>query len=349
MQAKIREHLSSIFRKYASCLRTVKKPPKWKKVENTDTLTEEEEKTKKLFRSWFVVGHRNVIKRLERDELRCMMAWSATSPPVLKQALLTLVVSRDCPAALVDDLLLTVQPFWPGLTSLTCLGVLKTSETNDFDELVDFMKLALPKLSFPILPKLSKPIVVQNGNKPNNEGKVENKKSFVKKILALPPKVDHTKFYVLKNANSKPKKDDSSFAGQDFISLNAEPSISEADVIVEDGVTVKNKSKLSELEGQCYGIRPPTSTLTGGVSQHCSSSKRKAMSQDDISAGVKKRMHCDSNDRMSDYVGINVRNLNYDKKKPKVKRDKKIKRIKRNNKTYCVSVTKVVHFSIIKL
>ena len=81
-----------------------------------------------------VLGANRVMKGLERDSLSLVLLCSHTHPVVLKDAVLSLVVSRRCPAACVSRLLGAIQPSWPGLSSLTAMGI-KVNRNREITEL----------------------------------------------------------------------------------------------------------------------------------------------------------------------------------------------------------------------
>ena len=71
----------------------------------------------------FCLGISEVIKTLERDDLRLVLICKATSPPELKKAVLSLVASNSCPAASISDVFSPVKASFESLSSLTAFGV----------------------------------------------------------------------------------------------------------------------------------------------------------------------------------------------------------------------------------
>lgn len=252
--------LENIFSKYKSCLRTIKKPPKWKKMkeEKEDSLTEEEGKQRNIFKSWFVVGTQTVMKGLERNNLSAVILWREVQPAVLRKAFLQLVSQQGCPAVCVTDLLTPLQKSWPGLTSASTLGILKTEDPNDFEELVTMIRSHAPKVTVCSTTdiKLSEePLVISdNGEKktiPKTVSAESGSETEIGNKTVGRPTVNAGKYYIYKSG--KATGTSKSFSGQSFIAFDDDPGCSVIETI--KGVRVQKGTEKSESLAT-FGIRP---------------------------------------------------------------------------------------------
>ncbi|XP_060593621.1 serine-repeat antigen protein 6-like isoform X2 [Ruditapes philippinarum] len=264
--------LQCVFTKYKSCLRTIQKPPKWKKKgvgDTGDCLSKEEEKQKKDFKCTFVMGVQTVMRNLEKDNLSMVLLWKDMQPAVLRKALCHLLNEHGCPAMCVSDLLVPIQKSWPGLTSATSLGVLKTEVPNDFHELIEIVRKHAPpltKLQGKQDKAVNKPLI-----QPTN---IANSRKINDKDLGTEMKLDtvfvHTeneksgsnlehlsvgaaKFYIYKPETKERK----SFCGQDFIAFDDRAEGKSPSVETLKGVRMQTKRMYIPSENQInFGIRP---------------------------------------------------------------------------------------------
>ncbi|XP_053377650.1 uncharacterized protein LOC123529635 [Mercenaria mercenaria] len=331
------EVLEKVFAKYKSCLRTIKKPPKWKKKaegDKEDCLSEEEESLRKQFKSWFVVGAQTVMRNLERDKLSAVLLWSEMQPAVLRKALLHLVSQHGCPAICVSDLLSSIQKSWPGLTSAAVLGVLRMEEPNDFKELVESIRTNAPHVTDPSVTEdkllIQKVPVIepdQSKDKPKADAKTEQFKSDTSNETCnkhlCRPVVDATKYYIYKSETDKSK----SFSGQSFIAFDEGPQCKTIETV--KGIRVKNERRVRK-NPVTFGIQP---SLLGTDTDKVERNKSEAASKEtdhskgdfERNVGSMKRKATDSETGMySEYKGINVKRFQKNmQKKKKIKNKKK--------------------------
>ncbi|KAL4227009.1 Ribonuclease P protein subunit p38 [Mactra antiquata] len=259
--------LEKVFDGYKDCLQTEKKTPKWKTVDDKSsmgfTLSEESKQRRGLFKSYFAMGINAVFKNLEKDKLRLVIMCKTVQPSVLKNVLLTLVNQCQCPAICIPNLLLSLQKSWPGLSSATALGVLKSDKSNDFDLLVQEVDSALKEAGYdrnnmfgdttvPSEQVTDNAVPVIGDSKEVQEAQTTRKSERTKNQPKLgPPVVDSKKYYVYKKEASQKR----SFDGQEFISFDTGEDQG-ADNVFE---TVNGKRVLSDAEPRSYltyGIRP---------------------------------------------------------------------------------------------
>ena len=74
-----------------------------------------------LHRLQLAIGHRQVCKGLERDQLSLVLVWGAAQPLLLIRSLLPLAASRACPALCLQKLMPTITDA-TGLSSLIAIG-----------------------------------------------------------------------------------------------------------------------------------------------------------------------------------------------------------------------------------
>ncbi|XP_062602432.1 ribonuclease P protein subunit p38-like [Saccostrea cucullata] len=103
------------------------------------------ESTIKSDRSKLCFGINEVIKGLERDQMRLVLACQSCKPDMLTQHLIGLAASRNCPASLISNLSSTLCPILK-ISSLMALGIKKNQpgESSSLDGTVEFICNLIP-------------------------------------------------------------------------------------------------------------------------------------------------------------------------------------------------------------
>ncbi|KAK7499191.1 hypothetical protein BaRGS_00009451 [Batillaria attramentaria] len=74
-----------------------------------------------LVLSQLAIGHRQVSKHLERDQLLLLLVWGGAQPSIITDSLIPLAATRSCPALCLPNLMPKLMAA-TGLTSLVALG-----------------------------------------------------------------------------------------------------------------------------------------------------------------------------------------------------------------------------------
>ncbi|XP_062591943.1 ribonuclease P protein subunit p38-like [Saccostrea cucullata] len=193
-------------------------------------------------RSKLCFGINEVIKGLERDQMRLVLACQSCKPDMLTQHLIGLAASRNCPASLISNLSSTLCPILK-ISSLMALGIKKNQpgESSLLDGTVDFISNLIPIQTLPWIESESvknEPITDLHTDNMKEEAKplAENitKDSESLNTQKEEEKPDYSHYYVYKKDSPFSMMRAASF-GADFIPFSASSGEVNKDVVPDFG------------------------------------------------------------------------------------------------------------------
>lgn len=101
--------------------------------------TAENDLIRRKLRCQLAIGHRQVSKHLERDELSVVLVWGGAQPSIITDSLVPLAATRSCPALCLQSLMPKIKAA-TGLTSLVALGF--KNPQPGLDDFKDFISMA---------------------------------------------------------------------------------------------------------------------------------------------------------------------------------------------------------------
>lgn len=199
-------------------------------------------------------GINEVIKGLEKDQMRLVLACQSCKPEMLTQHMIGLAATRNCPATIISNLSTTLCPILK-ISSLMALGIKKseTEETSPMDEAVEFVSGLIPGQTVPWIEKLSSekgPITdldTESGKKVD-VSLAESASTTVSNdteplnTQKTAPDTDYSRFYVYKNSASNLKR-----FGADFIPFSNESATKEVKMIPDFGHKRKHEAEVKDL------------------------------------------------------------------------------------------------------